>query len=182
MNKAKLEKLENHARENAYLVHGDISRADCAIGFSFGYLDSEQGILPGKSNEQLAAFIEKNLSNTPLILQFEINDALKSAKANLVIKESRVKGEYLNSKEIGEQALIFMKKNGWCKAVIVTHPAMEARNDAICSKLGIETITPPGLEAIEYDPNSAQPWTRDRNSWWQREQLVIKKCYEENWI
>ena len=174
--------LKHQAQNNTYTTHGDISEADCVLGFSFGYVDDNGKILPGKSNEQLAQYIDDTFPNKPLILQFEIADAIQKQEPALVIRESRTKGEYLNSIEIAEQALIFMIKNGWKKAAIVTHPAMEARNDAICKELGMITILPPGLDSIEYDVNSVQSWTRDKESWWKREEQVIDKCYEEGWI
>jgi len=74
-----------------------------------------------------------------------------------------------------------MKKRGWKSAVIITHPAMEARNDALCTRLEIITIAPRGLE-IQYDPESVQPWTRNQSAWWERESEVIDKCLEEGWL
>jgi len=182
MNKEKVITLKQQAKENEYIPHGDVSKADCVIGFSFGYRQEKERIIPGKTNEQLARFIENNFSSLPLILQFEINDALQERVTDLIIKESRQKGEYLNSREIALQALEFMEVKRWKSAVIVTHPAMEARNDAICRKLGMMTILPSGLEAIEYDMESAQPWTRNRISWWEREESVIDTCIKYDWI
>jgi hypothetical protein len=133
MNSKELNLLKRQDKANIYTPHGDVSTADCVIGFSFGYIGEEKYEKPGKSNDQLAAFIEKKFPNTPLILQYEIDDALASHTAALVIREARQNGEYLNSREIAEQALIIMKEHGWKTAIIVTHPAMEARNDALCS-------------------------------------------------
>lgn len=182
MNTTEIALLTKQDKANFYTIHGDISKAECVIGFSFGYIGQDKYEKPGKSNEQLAAFIEKYFPATPLILQFEIDDALKSLTSALVIREARQKGEYLNSREIAEQSLIFMNKHGWKTAAVVTHPAMEARNDAVCKKLGIITITPSGLEAIEYDSNSAQSWTRDPVSWWEREEGVLEIGMKNNWL
>lgn len=177
-----IEDVMRHGRANTYVTHGDDNEAECVLGFSFGYIDGPSGVLPGISNTQLAEFTEKRFPNTPLILQFEIADALGARTPDLVISESRIKGEYLNSREIALQALEFMKEKGWKKVAIVTHPAMEARNDALCTKLGMITIAPTGLETIEYDPDSAQPWTRDAESWWEREEKVIEVCATNDWI
>jgi len=182
MTAAEILELKQFAKNNTYLAHGDISKADCVIGFSFGYLDTKDGVKPGKSNAQLADFIKTYFPNKPLILQFEISDALKQRTAALVIRESRKKDEYLNSKEIAEQALIFMNQHNWKTAAIVTHPAMVARNDTLCQKLGILTVVPNGLETIEYETNSAQAWTRDKNSWWERESKVIDFCLDNDWL
>lgn len=182
MNKADIEILREQAQTNVYMAHGDVSKADCILGFSFGYIDNNGKILPGKSNVQLASFIEHRLPPLPLIVQFEIADALEAVDPILTIREHRQAGEYLNSREIAEQALVFMQSHDWQTAIIVTHPAMEARNDAICKKLGILTVLPTGLASIEYDVKSAQPWTQDANSWWKREDKVIDTCRERNWL
>ncbi len=181
-----IKELRRQAEANTYEVHGDPVVADCIIGFSFGYaenmVDGKKTVQPGKSNLQLAAFIEANFTRLPLIVQFEIADGLVVTKPALVVKEHRQAGEYLNSREIAEQALEYMRVNNWNTAVIVTHPAMEARNDAICRKLGMETITPAGLESIEYDELSVQAWTRSRAAWWKREKAVINICVVKGWI
>ncbi len=72
MTEPEIDALNRYAKTNTYVAHGDVKAADCVIGFSFGYRDKENGISPGKSNEQLAAFIESSLPESPLILQFEI--------------------------------------------------------------------------------------------------------------
>src|SRR5688572_18173743 len=100
MNSHEIAALKRHAMNNTYTPHGDIQEADCVIGFSFGYVENEGKIKPGKSNIQLAAYIERYLPGVPLIVQFEISDALRECKADLVIRESRHKGEYLHSREI----------------------------------------------------------------------------------
>lgn len=181
MDSSKIEILRDNAKANMYTPHGNVTDADCVIGFSFGYRETKLGIEPGISNYQIASYIENNLRDLPLILQFEINNALVKRKSELVIRESRQKGEYLHSREIAEQAYIFMNQKGWKSAVIVTHQAMEARNDALCAKLGITTIAPEGL-IIDYDPESVQPWTRNQDAWWQREDKVIAKCIEKGWL
>jgi hypothetical protein len=182
MNATEITKLKEQAKSNVYVPHGSVDSIDCVIGFSFGYLDNADGIKPGKSNQQLADFIEANFPNAPLLLQFEINDALRRRESNLVVRESRTESEYLNSREVADQALEYMQKRDWKTAVIVTHPAMEARNDAICKALGIITVTPEGLEEVEYDQNSAQPWTRDMGSWWTREDKAIDLCVTNGWL
>lgn len=182
MNITEITQLKQHAQHNTYIPHGDIATVDCVLGFSFGYIETSQGAKPGKSNEQLARYIELTFPNTPLILQHEIDDALQHCAAELVIREHRTKGEYLGSPEIAQQARLFMHQQGWKTAAIVTHPAMEARNDALCRKLGIITVAPPGLETIEYDLQSAQPWTRDKARWWAREDGVIDRGINEGWL
>jgi len=182
MEQKELEELKKLARANKYVPHGNPANADCILGFSFGYRKINNRIVPGTSNEQLARFIETQLPSLPLILQFEISDALTTAKPDLVIREHRKKGSYLDSGEIAAQAFIYMKAKNWTTAVIVTHSAMEARNDYLCTASGITTIAPKGLGEIAYDEYSEQPWTRDTESWWKREEKVIEVCFKNGWI
>ena len=177
-----LTELKELARTNTYHVHGDPKSADCILAFSFGYIKQNEKNLPGKSNQQIATFIELNLPNIPLIAQFEVADALKATKPVLRITAHRIPGKYLDSGEVAAQAHEFMKLHRWDRAFIVTHPALEARNDYICTALGMETIAPSGLDSIEFDNNSEQEWTRDAQSWWAREQGIIDLCYQNDWL
>lgn len=175
--------LTNQALTGKYSVHGDISKGDCVIGFSFGYQKDGRKIIPGISNEDIARFIEKYLQNWPLILQFEISVALKPNIHNVYkITKSRIPGQYLDTSEVATQAQEIMIKNHWHKTIIVAHPFHLPRVDAVCKKLGIETIVPSGLEAVRFDPNSSQEWTRDKKSWRKRELEAIKLSQEHGLI
>lgn len=182
MTTEELVELKKLAQTNQYMVHGNPKTADCILTFSFGYIRTGEKILPGKSNAQIAEFIEGKLPNIPLIAQFEIADALRTRTAELVISKHRTPGKYLDSGEVAGQAFVYMKTKGWESAIIVTHPALVARNDYACTAIGIETIAPSGLERIEYDSASAQEWTRDAASWWGREEAVIDLCFQNGWI
>ncbi len=154
MNQHDFLELKELDRTNKYIVHGDVKDADCILGFSFGYRKNDHGLLPGLANDKLAQFIENTLSPLPLILQFEIADVLSTLKPELVIREHREKGQYLDSREVALQALEYMKVKNWTTAIIVTHSALEARNDYLCTALGIKTIAPLGLEEIPYESQS----------------------------
>ena len=182
MTTEELAELKDLARANHYKIHGDPVTADCILAFSFGYIQSGEKILPGKSNIQIAEYIQHQLPSIPLIAQFEIADALQSRAVELVIREHRTPGKYLGSGEIAAQAFEYMKSKGWKSAVIVTHPALEARNDYACTALGITTIAPAGLDTIEYDEESSQPWTRTPTEWWAREEGIIDTCHKNEWL
>lgn len=182
MNTTELTELKNFARRNSYHVHGDPHKADCVIAFSFGFIQQEKKILPGKSNVQLARFIEQRFPGMPLIAQSEIADALQKSTAVLTITSHRTPGKYLDSGEVAAQAVEYMKTKGWTQAIIITHPALEARNDYVCVAIGMETIAPSGLDTIEYDELSAQLWTRNAKAWWTREEGVIDLCNQNGWL
>jgi hypothetical protein len=119
VNAAEITKLKEQAKANIYVPRGIVGSIDCVIGFSFGYLDTADGIKPGKSNQQLADFIEAKFPDAPLLLQFEINDTLRRRDSDLIIRESHTKGGYLNSREVAEQAFEYMQKRGWETAAIL---------------------------------------------------------------
>ena len=176
------EELKKLDKENDYRAHGDVRDADFILAFSFGCRIKNGKIAPGISNEQLADFIEKELPDIPVIAQFEIAETFKARQPALAIREHREKGKYLGSDEVLNQALDYIRDKGWKKAIIVTHPAMEARNDYACTAFGLSTIAPPGLEKIAYDPQSEQEWTRNPESWWKREESVLDYAFKQGWL
>lgn len=166
-----IKKLINQASTGNYTSHGTIKDGDCVIGFSFGFRKEGNKKTPGLSNEDLARFIEKKLYNKPLILQFEINNALNLQTDQPIykIKKHRVKDQYLSTDEVALQAIEIMKKNNWKKAIIIAHPYHMPRVDAICKQLKIKTIAPKGLKSVRFDPLSSQEWTRNKHDWIKRE-------------
>lgn len=182
MNEHDFSELKALDRANRYIAHGELKDADCILGFSFGCRKEGTILVPGTANAALAQFIEKRLPRLPLVLQYEIADALTVLQPEFVIREHREKGKYLDSREVALQGIEYMKANNWTKAIVVTHSALEARNDYICTAFGITTIAPEGLEEIPYDDESAQLWTRDATSWWQREEAVLETCYQNGWL
>lgn len=175
------EALIEQATTGRYISHGNIHEGDCVVGFSFGYQEVKGEIKPGLSNEDLANFIKKYLPVFPLILQFEIASALMD-KNVFKISEHRRKGEYLDTAEVARQALGIIRSNDWANPIIIAHPFHLPRADAVCRKLGINTIVPAGLEIIRFDPNSSQEWTRSQESWGKREVEAIEISLEQGLI
>lgn len=169
MTKKELEELKQLIRDNKYLVHGDPENADCVIGFSFGYRLDNEKIIPGKSNEQIAKLIKNKFPDKKLILQFEIADALLKKVEYVIEKDPN--NNYLSSLDVIKKAKKIMDKNEFKKAIVVTHPGLESRNDYMCTAYGIETVAPEGLEAIEFDQRSEQFWTRNLEAWAKKEVL-----------
>jgi len=182
MNPEEINKIIEEASTGNYVPHGDISNADCLIGFSFGYREKNGEIFPGLSNEDMANMINEKFFDLPKILQFEIADALDGKNIIERITVHRNADQYLNSQEVAEQALNIMRQNNWSNAILIAHPHHIPRVNAICKKLGITTIVPIGLENIRFDPQSAQPWTRDVNSWIQKEGPSIRRHAKQNRI
>jgi hypothetical protein len=174
-----IKELTNQAITGNYETHGKISDGNCVIGFSFGFQQEGELIHPGLSNQDIAKFITDTFSNKPLILQFEIMDALKANGQNIFrISKHREAEKYLDTSEVAKQAQIIMANNLWDKAIIVAHPFHMPRVYAVCKKVGLDTIVPSGLESIRFDPNSAQEWTRNKDAWANRESEAIKLSLE----
>lgn len=183
LNNSHKDNLINQAVTGNYSPHGSIDEADCVIGFSFGFRLKNGKIIPGLSNDDLAHFIEENLGDKPYILQFEIADALSKKKKDLfVVRKHRNEGEYLDTSEVALQAIEIMNKHEWHKAAIISHPFHMPRVDALCQKLGIDTIAPDGLSSVRFDPKSEQEWTRDKKTWAHREKYVIDYFREKGLI
>ena len=181
MEKIKIDDLIHRASTGDYEVHGNELDGGCVIGFSFGFRKDGNKIIPGLSNKQLALCIKERFARLQKILQFEIADALGDSTA-IRIEKHRTPSAYLNTREVAEQALVIMKERGYKKPIIVAHPFHMPRTDAICQKLGMQTIAPHGLESVQFDQKSEQPWTRDQASWISKEATSIKRYAEQGKI
>ena len=155
--------------------------ADCIIGFAFGYRKEGEQILPGLSNEDLARIAEQYLSDIPLILQFEIADIYQGKGKVFRIEEHRSEGQYLDTREVAEQALAIMENHGWQSALLLAHPDHLPRVKTVCEKLGIKTVIPTNLE-VRFDPESEQEWTRSKEAWGKREKQVVEYYKKQGWI
>ena len=151
------------------------------VGFAFGYRGRRRPV-PGVSNHDLAGFIATRFSDRPLILQHEIADAMPTPIAPIHRVEShRVKGRYLDTREVARQAVQLMKNAGHETAIIVAHPHHVPRADAVCRRLGMQTVVPTGI-AARFDRRSQQPWTRRQPAWSVRESLAIAHYAVRRWI
>jgi hypothetical protein len=189
-----------------YEAHGDPQKADCLIGFSFGYRGGRaQGaslaaqatarrfwrkhpVSPGLSNEDLAAVAARDFAHLPKIMQFEIADAYGALKAPGARQVERIEHHrdpqyYLDSREVAVQARAIMRARGWRRAIILAHPNHIPRLDLICARLGIRTIVT-GVErgAVEFDPRASQKWTRNLQRWRGYEPLVLVYYWLKGWV
>jgi uncharacterized SAM-binding protein YcdF (DUF218 family) len=180
--------LMTQAFTGHYHAHGEVSEADCVIGLSFGYRGKPGHATPGLSNQDLANFAIKHFPDLPKILQFEIADAYEEAegagaKDIMRVSQHRLKGKYLDTREVAAQAQLLMKQHGYKRAALLAHPNHMPRVDAVCAKLGIQTIVVEGLKgAIEFDPQSTQKWTRELDQWRGYEPQAIEFYQLKGWL
>lgn len=159
---------EHHLKQalsGQYERHGNPNVAECVIGCAFGYRAADGQITPGPVNEALARFGE-HYPLLPKILQWEIADAYAARQDENILRiEQPWHAERLDTPEIIEQARVLMKERGWQVALLIAHPHHLPWVDYVAQQSGLTTIVPDGLEAIGFDPQSAQYWTRSREAW-----------------
>lgn len=180
-----IDDIKARSKSGKYQSHGEISEADCIIGFSFGFRKNGDNIEPGLSNQDMAEIINNVYSALPKVLQFEIADAVQATEKQddiYRIKLHSTPGLYLDTHEVAVQAKAIMEEHGWNKALLVAHPNHVPRVDAICTKLGIDTIVPDTLSAVRFDPESQQDWTRSLENWSNCEPKTIDDYVGRGWI
>lgn len=171
-----------------YQQSGELSQADCVIGFSFGYRGKGKRIEPGLSNEDLAAVAARHYDHLPKILQWEIADAyLKQVKKPtqpiIKITKHRRKGKYLDTQEVAMQAKEAMRQRGYKTAVLLANAYHLPRVQAVCTQLGISWVTTDDLRgAVEFDLRSSQKWTRSRDAWRGYEPLAMMFYRMRGWL
>jgi hypothetical protein len=175
--------MKSRATSGDYIRHGSIGDSDCVVAFGFGYVKVGNNIGPGLSNQQMADHLNELYFRLPKILQFEVADALTSTAINVYrVERHRKLGVYLDTREVAEQAKEIMDRQGWKKAIIIAHPNHMPRADAVCQKLGIETVAPSGLGTIGFDANSVQEWTQNASAWSEQESKTIDYYADKDWI
>lgn len=161
---------------------------DCVIGFSFGYRGKERNSRPGLSNQDLANVLLKHHADLPKILQFEIADAYieaDGAHPELIerITQHRVEGKYLDTREVAVQAKALMAEKGWKTALLVAQPYHMPRVQAVCTQLGISWVANAEERgAVEFDPQSAQKWTRGLDAWRGYEPMALVYYRLKGWV
>jgi hypothetical protein len=156
------------------------SQADCLIAFSFGFREQRGARASGISNEDLARFVEQQ--NVPWIMQAEVAAAVgEPTRPSFKISRHRTPGEYLDTREVADQARSIMREHGWRCALLVAHPAHMPRVEAVCRRLGIEPVLPSRLK-VRFDQGSAQEWTRSEEAWRKREADAVRYYRSRGWM
>jgi hypothetical protein len=178
--------LFRQAWSGAYRPEGDANEADCLVAFSFGGVRQGDTIRPGASNTALACYAHEHFGHLPMILQGEIADACgtgPSVPGTWRIDRHRRPGRYLDTHEVAAQARQIMEQQGWETAVVLAHGHHMPRAAAVCRKLGLGTVVPPGLEYIPFCPDSFQRWTCSRLLWYRREVgAIVYYRFWKMWI
>jgi hypothetical protein len=177
--------LCRQARFGRYAVQGDLRAAECVLGFAFGAVGHAPSVQPGISNEQLAHYAREHFPDLPALLQQEIADAydlLTPTATVLSIHRHRQAGSYLDTREVADQGRLLMQQRGWKVAVLLAHGHHVPRALRVCTRLGICTVVPAGLERIPFCPDSLQPWTRSAEGWYRRERLVQLHHAWRGWL
>lgn len=153
------------------------------LALSFG-----QGIngTPGKSNEALAEIVKNLRERTGLLLclQWEIADCLRSIvdePRDLVVRDHREKGKYLDTYEVIAQAWEFAKQRDIREAIIVAHPDHAPRCAGVAAKLGFDVVIA-NTASVPYDPESTQEWTRSREIFLEREKQATEYYRQKGYI
>jgi hypothetical protein len=171
-----------------YATRGRLEDADCVIGFSFGYRGKPGRVAPGLSNHDLAELAIRQLSDLPKILQFEIADAYAAASGPTAapvqrITKHRQPAKYLDTHEVAEQAQQLMRRYGYTTAVLLAHPYHLPRVQLVCDRLKLRWVTLPDMRgAVEFDPQSAQTWTRNLDRWRGYEPLAMLYYRMKGWV
>lgn len=137
------------------------------LGLSWGYRKEKENILtPGLSNKALAKLVDLYQAETPgleSVLQWEIAECA-THKAVLIIREHRIKGQYLDSDEVIDQALQYIKRKGYKEVILV---AQSFLHRFFCKRL-IKKMDP-GLKVIT--PKAKVPFDRESAQWFARSRL-----------
>jgi len=141
----------------------ELGKCDTIIALSFGINPDNK---PGISNNELAEWVDilQQYYHRPLILQWEIAEAerLSESLPAKVIRKHRTEGRYLDTYEVLSQAKEFCDEKNWNKIILVTHQDQLRRAIRTAGKLGFTVKIPPQTWDIDYNPNSIQPWTRNK--------------------
>ena len=189
-------RLMYQAWTGKYQLRGADQEADCVIGFSYGYRSKSRAISPGLSNDDLAYIAATRYQKLPKILQFEIANAYakrkpRDAKNVIRIEDSHTAKEgegvfahaSLDTREVVMRARNVMREHDWQTALLLAHPYHMPRVQAVCGHFGVDWVADGDEQgAIEFDPRSAQRWTRNRADWRLYEPLALYYYHLKGWL
>lgn len=140
-------------------------KPECVIALAFGYRRRQGRLTPGDANETLAAVVHRDYAELPKILQLEVAIAFEALDREPVLKIQRHRSDaYLDTHEVLVQAASLCRKSGWETVAMVAHPLHLPRAVRCAEQLGLKTdvdqIARMNSEALHYDTQSEQSWTR----------------------
>ena len=159
-----------------YDVPASDKKPTSIVAYAFGYVtDADGSLQPGPVNEaiaaSLAAYVKTN--PTPIYTQPELGIALaKLGVANVMVIQHEIgpdgKEIYQSTASFTDQLLKQMAVEGMSlgTTAIVGFADHEGRCVITATKAGIDGIRVAAIELPStYDPQSVQPWTRDRKTY-----------------
>lgn len=158
--------------------HGNLSDAEVILAFPFGYRSDSEGNYkePGTTNEALADFIATNpvLREMDIILSEELADAINGRmKGDTTLLSNFEQGNTSTTYGYAEKAKLLAEINDIGKIAVVAFRFHLPRATAGSEKVGFKTVVPELRQVGDFDPQSAQWWTRSRKLWAAREAAVL---------
>lgn len=160
--------------------------SDVIVGLAFGL----RGNKPGVSNERIARYTwywsrepssKTKGTRTPIIAQEEVAVALKEKAKEFLVESipgnfpGRENEGYSDTYSVATEVKKIVEREGWKNSItLICHPAHRFRAQRVFKKLGFKVHVPKSSTGdIPYDPQSSQPWTRNKWLFWPREIFAI---------
>ena len=175
------------AQTGNYTAVGDRTSANQVVAHSFGFEQGANGErLPGRVNTQLGLHLGAlGVHELPWVVQEEIWEAVpydvKLARhvagtpTTIMRQADMPNGKYLSSADnwtaAQKQATELGISDNW-NPVVIGQAYHEERIADQGRRLGAQPVVPGGLTK-DFDPQSAQTWTTNPNSWIKRERKVL---------
>lgn len=157
--------------------HGRLDEAEAVLAFPFGYRADAEGHYkePGLTNIALADFISDNpvLRAMDMVLSEELADAIDGRTlGKTTLLSNFEEGSAGTTYDYAERAKKLVELMDVGKLAVVAFRYHLPRADASSTKVGFNTVVPDMRHVGDFDPESAQWWTRDRKRWVVRESLL----------
>ena len=165
-----------------FIIDSSRDIPECIVGFSLGMRKESAGAV----NEALGMEVNMFLSGwprpVPLILQHEIASCVNGPRIMKakVIEKHRDDGAYLDTREVGVQAWLTMRENGWKTCVVLAHKDHAERCAAVMRKLG--AVVTGTITTNVYDRLSTQWWTTYRFLFVPANAYAMYKYRKKGWI
>lgn len=149
------------------LAAGWQEQPEALVVFAFGNRVSPNGELaPGPVNQGLAARADEWQASTglPVIAQWEVSDEMQSMAVRVGVVEGEDGSvEYLSTAGVADQVFGLVDVRNVAVMAMADHAVRCWRT---LERVGLSAGVPRGVELPSvYDPDSGQPWTRDRASY-----------------
>lgn len=149
------------------LAAESLEQPEALVVFAFGNRVLPNGELaPGPVNEELAAQADawQAATGLPVIAQWEVADAMQTTTTRVgVVERADGSVEYLSTAGVADQVFGLTDARNVVVLAMADHAVRCCRT---LERVGFSAGIPTGVELPSvYDPESGQPWTRDRASY-----------------